>query len=77
MEMSGNTAVGVATAEFKGCLENGGSETETATPMLPDVATKVEAASWTASNDITVLFDNTENLNTVQNDIDNNEGLSV
>ena len=76
MEMSGNTAVGVATAEFKGCLENGGSETETATPMLPDVATKVEAASWTASNDITVLFDNTENLNTVQNNTDNNEALN-
>ena len=57
--------------------EVGGSVTETATLMLPDVATKVEAASWTASNDITVLCDNTEVPNTVQNDIENNECLSV
>ena len=77
MKMSGNIVAVVATTESSSCPEAGGSVTETATLMLPDVATKAEAASWTASNDITVLFDNTENLNTVQNDIDNNEGLSV
>lgn len=77
MKMSGNIVAVVATTESSSCPEAGGSVTETATLMLPAVATKAEAASWTASNDITVICDNTENLNTVQNDIDNNEGLSV
>ena len=69
MEMSGNTAVGVATAEFKGCLENGGSETVTKAEAFND-----DVAS---TDNITALDDDTANLNTVQNDIDNNEGLSV
>ena len=68
MDVSGKTVTAV-TIETRSCSEVGSSKVE--------ITSEAININDVASNNINVLYDDTENLNTVQNNLDDNGSLGV